>query len=120
MNRLLGILALAASGLALADADIPLDEYGFVDSAPSTSKAKLIDQLGEPSHIYHITDARTGDVLATIWHYHYINTSPDGEYYKTTELDFVGEHMVNIVFSMQEDTAMAAAGDSTTECTPTC
>ena len=97
MKVLFSALMLAAFALAHADSDIPLNELSFVDRAPMAGKAALIEQLGEPSRAYVITDRQTGEVVASIWHYHYINTSEEGEYYKTTELDFIGDRIVNIV-----------------------
>jgi hypothetical protein len=37
-------------------------------------------------------------VVASIWQYDYINTDEKGEYYKHTELDFVDNKVVTVVF----------------------
>lgn len=97
------VLLVCSAWMLMGAADIPLDETGFVDRAPSAGKAALIEQLGEPGSTAEIVDPRSGEIIATIWHYHYINTNADGEHYKTTELDFKGDYLVNIIFSMVED-----------------
>lgn len=95
-------LLLALSGAALAGNDeIPLNELGFIDTIKSASKERIVDQLGEPARMVEVTN-ENGEVFASIWHYYYLNTTEDGDYYKTTELDFVGDRVVTVVFSNTE------------------
>jgi hypothetical protein len=121
MRHLSLILLLSLPGIALADRnEIPLNELGFVDTIKTAGKARIIEQLGEPARAIDITD-NNGEVFGAIWHYHYINTSEQGDYYKTTELDFVGDRVVTIVFSNNDteaDEVMAAT--PTSECAALC
>jgi len=101
---LASLLALAGPAMA-APAEIPTDEHNFVESINSYDKAKIVEQFGEPSKKNDITD-ETNEVIATVWLYHFVNTTDDGAYYPTTELDFVGDKVVTVVFmnSDGEDT----------------
>jgi hypothetical protein len=78
--------------------EIPTTELEFVESINQFSKAQIIEQFGEPAVMDDLRLADTGEVIASIWRYHFINTNPDGEYYETTELDFLGERVVTVVF----------------------
>ena len=111
MRAFLLALFLALSGTAIADAneappqqqeapaEIPTAERDFVLSIDKFEKNTILEQLGEPSKRSDIQNPRTGEVVASIWHYHYINTADDsGDYYPTTELDFVGDKVVMVVF----------------------
>jgi hypothetical protein len=40
----------------------------------------------------------SGKLVASIWQYHYLNTDEKGEYYQTTELDFMDDKVVMVVF----------------------
>jgi hypothetical protein len=80
---------------------IPLDENGFVESVKNSDKARIFNQLGEPARQIEVSD-KDGEPVGAIWHYHYLNTSGTGEYYKTTELDFIGNQVVTVVFSMDD------------------
>jgi len=104
------ILALTILGLpSLAFADnapsneemtreIPTAEHAFVDSIPYFDKAKIVALIGEPSFKADSTDPDTGKIDASVWRYHYLNTNESGEYYQTTELDFVEDQVAVIVF----------------------
>ncbi len=87
-----------ASNDKVAPTEIPASEKEFVDSINGFSKEQILQQLGEPSVKNEITNAKTGKQEAMIWHYHYINKDAQGEYYKTTELDFVDDKVVMVVF----------------------
>jgi len=111
-------LLLFLSGTALAG--IPLDEHGFVDAIPYLGKGRIIEQLGEPAKVIDLTDGN-GAVYAAIWHYHFLNTSEDGDYYKTTELNFIGDRVVNIIFSnVDAGETESVAASPTSECPATC
>jgi hypothetical protein len=115
------ILLLSLPGIAFADRnEIPLNELGFVDSVKVAGKARIVEQLGEPVKAVDLTD-RNGEVFASIWHYHYLNTSEEGDYYKTTELDFVGDQVVTVVFSNNDtEEPEAIAASPGTECPAVC
>ena len=81
---------------------IPLDEAGFVDNVKSNDKAGILSQLGEPASKMEIS-GDDGEVFGSVWKYHNLNTTETGAYYKTTELDFVGDQVVSVVFSNVED-----------------
>lgn len=110
-------LLFALPGVAWADRnEIPLDEQGFVDAIKATDKARIVSQLGEPARLTEVTD-KNNEPIGAIWHYHYLNTSDTGDYYKTTELDFIGDQVVTVVFSMNDDEADTL---SATDCTAAC
>ena len=97
-------LFLSLSGLAFAEAqvaapasDIPTNEKDFIASINGFEKAKIIEQFGEPSNVEDIATA-SGKPVASIWQYHYLNTDEKGEYYQTTELDFINDKVVMVVF----------------------
>jgi hypothetical protein len=97
-------LLLSLSGLAFAEAqvaapasDIPTNEKDFIASINGFEKAKIIKQFGEPSNVEDIATA-SGKPVASIWQYHYLNTDEKGEYYQTTELDFINDKVVMVVF----------------------
>lgn len=105
MRTLLLTMLLAFSGAALAGntveappADIPTAEKEFVAVINQYDKAKIIEQFGEPAKKDDMKIASSGEVIASIWQYHFINTDPEGSYYETTELDFIGEKVVMVVF----------------------
>jgi hypothetical protein len=98
------VLLLSLSGLAFAEAqvaapasDIPTKEKDFIASINGFEKAKIIEQFGEPSNVEDIATA-SGKPVASIWQYHYLNTDEKGEYYQTTELDFINDKVVMVVF----------------------
>ena len=97
-------LLLSLSGLAFAEAqvaapasEIPTNEKDFIASINGFEKAKIIEQFGEPSNVEDIATA-SGKPVASIWQYHYLNTDEKGEYYQTTELDFINDKVVMVVF----------------------
>lgn len=114
MKAFLLALFLAISGIALADANeappqqeapaqIPTAERDFIMSIDKFEKSVILEQLGEPSKRADFKHPETGEIVASVWHYHYINTADDsGDYYPTTELDFVGDRVVMVVFMNHE------------------
>lgn len=78
--------------------EIPTAERDFVKAINGFDKAKIIAQFGEPAKAEDVKIKDTTKVVASIWHYHYINTAPDGTYYQTTELDFIDDKVVMVVF----------------------
>jgi len=106
MRALFLTMFLVFSGAALAGntegvppaSEIPTAEQEFVAVINQYNKAEIIAQFGEPAKMENMKIASTGEVIASIWHYHFINTDPQGEYYETTELDFLGDKVVMVVF----------------------
>lgn len=114
------LMALTSPAFAAGN-DIPLNELGFVDAIQQLDKASITEQLGEPQKVADVKDDVTGEVLGTTWQYQYLNTTEDGEYYKTTELDFVGDRVITVVFINNEiPEADTTARIPLNECTPTC
>lgn len=98
MKIILTILLLSFSSLALAEQKtISNNEKDFIAHIEGFEKAKIIETFGEPSKM---EDLKTNDekVVASIWQYHYLNTDENGEYYQTTELDFINDKVVMVVF----------------------
>jgi hypothetical protein len=103
MRVLTAALLATLSGAAMASTDeIPLTEHEFVARIKTADKAQIIEHLGEPARAIDVKDDETGEVMGAIWHYYYLNTSESGEYYKTTELDFVGDKVITVVFSTHD------------------
>lgn len=78
--------------------EIPTEEKAFVDAINKFDKATIIAQFGEPAKAEDVKIKGSGKIVASIWHYHNLNTAEDGSYYPTTELDFVDGKVVQVVF----------------------
>ena len=78
--------------------EIPTQEKAFVDAINKFDKKAIVEQLGEPAQADDVKLKGSDKVVASIWHYHNINTAEDGSYYETTELDFVDDKVVQVVF----------------------
>ena len=108
MKYLAGVVALLGqfsfSNWAFADATskevtvIPTVEKDFIDAINGFEKSQIIAQFGEPAKADDVKVKGTGKIVASIWQYHFINTSSDGTYYETTELDFIDNKVVSVVF----------------------
>ncbi len=103
------MLAISAQHMAFAEESpaanqIPTDEKEFVKVIKSFDKAKIVEQLGDPAEKDDLRNGKTGEVIASIWQYHFLNTNEEGAYYETTELDFIGDK-VNVVVFMNNDGA---------------
>ena len=99
MKLLTALLFLILPGSVMAEGgNIPLNELDFLDHIKAFDKLQILEILGKPSDTTDIRNVVTGDEIGTIWHYHYLNTSENGDYYKTTELDFIGDRVVMVVF----------------------
>lgn len=108
MRALAVAILFSLSGVAMADGEeFPVNEHDFVARIKTADKAQIVEHLGEPAKAIDVKDDDTGEVMGSIWHYHYLNTAENGDYYKTTELDFVGDQVVTVVFSTMEDTGEA-------------
>lgn len=77
---------------------LPLEEKAFVSAINKFDKTKIIAQLGRPAKEDDVKLKDSGKVVASIWHYHNLNTAADGTLYPTTELDFVDDQVVQVVF----------------------
>ena len=95
--------ALADTGTQVV-AEIPTVEKDFIDAINGFDKAQIIAQFGEPAKAEDVKIKDTGKIVASIWQYHFINTSPDGTYYETTELDFIDDKVVTVVFLNNDGT----------------
>ena len=84
--------------------EIPTTEKEFVAAINSFTKAQIIEQFGEPAKADDIKLKDSGKVVASIWQYHNINLAPDGSYYLTTELDFIDDKVVQVVFLNNDGT----------------
>lgn len=102
-----------------ASDDIALNEQGFLDAIHSLDTARLVDLVGEPAHAVEIKNAQ-GETIGRIWHFQYLNTTEEGEYYKVTELDIVGDRVVQVVFSNADTFDSGTAMAAIEECPKTC
>lgn len=96
-TQILIIQTATAEEIKIAN-EIPTLERDFVNAISGFDKAKIIAQFGEPAKSDDVKIKGTGKVAASIWQYHFINTTPDGTYYETTELDFINDKVVQVVF----------------------
>ena len=115
MKALLLAVSLALASIAYAQPtedqatqknEIPTTEKEFVEGIKTVNKEQILDQFGEP-HVRDDVVGPDGEVIASVWHYRYLNTDENGAYYKTTELDFVRDKVVMVVF-MNHDIADGA------------
>jgi hypothetical protein len=114
------VLLLSFSGLAFAEVEniasvpnIQTNEKDFIASINGFEKTKIIEQFGEPSQIEEIASA-SGKPVASIWQYHYLNTDEKGDYYQTTELDFINDKVVMVVFMNNDGSETAPDSVKTT------
>ena len=77
---------------------LPMQEKAFVAAINNFDKKSIVAQLGEPAKADDIKLKKTGKVIASIWQYHSINIAEDGTTYLTTELDFIDDKVVQVVF----------------------
>lgn len=124
---LLSSLALSLiSASAFADiikvstsAEIPTSEKEFVAQINGFEKDKILNQFGAPSKQDDVKNVG-GKVIASIWQYHNLNTDEKGAYYQTTELDFVNDKVVMVVFMNNDgaDLPATASPEETPEVSP--
>jgi len=110
----LSLLALTGTALAAEVDSIPTKETAFVDAIQFIPQDRIAELLGDPSRVYTIRN-NEGQPVGAIWHYHYVTTTDDGEYYKTTELDFIGDKVTTVVF-INSDTEDFIADASVQPC----
>jgi hypothetical protein len=87
-----------AANPSTAPAVLPKEEKAFVKAINNFDKKAIIAQLGEPAKSDDIKLKKSGKIIASIWQYHGINIAEDGSTYQTTELDFVDDKVVQVVF----------------------
>ncbi len=90
--------------------EIPTMELDFVNVINKYTKAEIIEQFGEPVKADDVKLKSSGKVVASIWLYHFINASADGTYYQTTELDFIDDKVVMVVFMNNDGTEGPESG----------
>lgn len=81
-----------------ANTTLPTEEKAFVKAIEQFNKKTIIAQLGEPAKAEDVKIRGSNRIVASIWHYHNINTDESGQYYETTELDFIDDKVVQVVF----------------------
>ena len=121
---LLSSILLASTALAddaktvLTTGNLPLEEKAFVDAINKFDKTKIIAQLGKPAKEDDVKLKDSGKIVASIWQYHNINKAADGTLYPTTELDFVDDKVVQVVF-LNNDGSESTNSGQTYEVSPT-
>lgn len=90
---------------------IPIEEKAFVDAINKFDKSKIIAQLGKPAKEDNVKLKDSGKVVASIWQYHNLNSAADGTLYQTTELDFIDDQVVQVVF-LNNDGSEATNGQT--------
>lgn len=94
----------AASATDPAKSTIPTAETDFIQNIHQYDKDAIVAQFGEPASKNDYHRAGTDELMASVWQYHYINTDLEGAFYQTTELDFVGDNVVMVVFMNHDGT----------------
>jgi hypothetical protein len=94
---------------------LPTEERAFVNAVELLDKKAIVAQLGEPAKADDVKIKGSNRVVASIWHYHNINTDENGVYYQTTELDFIGDKVVQVVFLNNDGSETAESADHTYE-----
>lgn len=99
-----------AKGITVAG-KIPTEEKAFVDAINKFNKTEIIAQLGKPAKEDDVKLKDSGKIVASIWQYHNLNTAADGTLYQTTELDFIDDKVVQVVF-LNNDGSDATSGQT--------
>lgn len=133
MRKLLPVLALAALSTACSSTSnitkntatsnqaesknqlntktgLPTEEKAFVKAIKDHDRKSIIAHFGEPAKADDVKIKGTDKIVASIWHYHYVNTDESGKYYETTELDFIENKVVQVVF-LNNDGSEEAKGE---------
>lgn len=93
-----------------APSSLPKEEKAFVDAVGKLKKSQIVALLGEPAKAEDVKLKDSGRVVASIWHYHFINKSATtGEMYPTTELDFIDDNVNVVVFLNNDGTEKAVS-----------
>ena len=96
------LLILSPHLFAFADeidkSTLPVDEKSFIEAISRFNKDEILKALGEPASKEDIKIKSSDQVIGSVWQYHHINTSENGSYYPTTELDFIDEFVETVVF----------------------
>ena len=90
---------------------LPTEEKAFVKAIEQLNKKAIVEQLGEPAKADDVKIRGSNRIVASIWHYHKINTDENGVYYQTTELDFIDEKVVQVVFLNNDGSEDVTAED---------
>lgn len=98
-----------------AKTTLPTKEKEFVDAIELLDKKSIVAQLGEPAKADDVKIKGSSRIVASIWHYHNINTDENGVYYQTTELDFIDDKVVQVVFLNNDGSEVSADPDHTYE-----
>ncbi len=94
---------------------LPTEERAFVNAIELLDKKAIVAQLGEPAKADDVKIKGSNRVVASIWHYHNINTDENGVYYQTTELDFIDDKVVQVVFLNNDGSETTQESDRTYE-----
>ena len=94
---------------------LPTEERAFVNAIELLDKKAIVAQLGEPAKADDVKIKGSNRIVASIWHYHNINTDENGVYYQTTELDFIDDKVVQVVFLNNDGSETTQDSDRTYE-----
>ena len=102
-----------AKSQAQSERTLPTEEKAFVKAIKDFDKKTIVERLGEPAKADDVKVKGTNKIVASIWHYHYVNTDENGKYFETTELDFIDDKVVQVVF-LNNDGADEAKSENLT------
>jgi len=94
---------------------LPTEEKAFVIAIELLDKKSIVAQLGEPAKADDVKIKGSNRIVASIWQYHKINTDENGVYYETTELDFIDDKVVQVVFLNNDGSDVVADPEHTYE-----
>ena len=98
-----------------ANTTLPTEEKAFVKAIEQFNKKTIVAQLGEPAKADDVKIRGSNRIVASIWQYHNINTDENGQYYETTELDFIDDKVVQVVFLNNDGSEDVTSDDHTYE-----
>lgn len=111
---LAGLFATPIFAEEVSKSNIPIEERAFVNAIDGFTKEQIVAHFGEPSKADDVKIKGTNRVVASIWQYHNINKNEDGVFYPTTELDFIDDKVVQVVFLNHDGEEMPTPeGEST-------
>ena len=87
-----------------ATKEISTSEKAFVESINQLTKAQIVEKFGQPAKSEEVKLKDSGRVVASIWQYHNLNKDETGKLYETTELDFIDDKVVMVVFMNHDGT----------------
>ena len=78
--------------------EMPTDYLEFANVIGLLKPEEIIGLIGEPAKKLDLKMKSSNEVIASSWYYHNLNTDGNGNYFPTTELDFIDGYVESVVF----------------------